>query len=556
MVAISGELLYNQSKCDDGGDRMNRLLQRLRSHFGGLNSLILILYTTVVVALQMFFGTQRSTVFSVTVSLGVLLVMAVLGPVVLRVASRINACPRENKKDPVLKQVLVNGCFYLIPLAVFLFYFLACYPGGYSADCFTQYGEAVRNQYNDWHPVLHTLLAFKLPLMLTNGWSGSVVLFQSLCFCGVIGYTCQVIRKHFGIWPALITMAVILMSPLVMLTAMHPWKDVGFAICALLMAAYALQTVVTQGKWLCQPFNMICFILVAAITSIIRHNGILFTGPLVLGVVLYLSWKRALALLFGIVLLFVAVKGPVYSILKVEDPGRRQVEMLGLPMTVIGAVVTESPELLDGETLDFAYQVTPKEVWETKYELGSFNSVKFEDETNMDVIEEYGTGRVLSMMLSCFKADPETSMRSIIALTGRLYMLKDAYTGFTYPRVGKNLLGLEQTPNMTLLKLCKDYSETACRYFAPLYMLLGLQHLLLLVFVLAKVNLKRRQDWSKLLIVLSVFCYNFGSGLLLTAWADVFRFFFYTFMLVPVLLLVLCFNQNERSKPLFAWFKR
>jgi hypothetical protein len=37
------------------------------------------------------------------------------------------------------------------------------------------------------------LLAFKLPLALTGGWIGSVVLLQGLCFSGVIGYTGQVI---------------------------------------------------------------------------------------------------------------------------------------------------------------------------------------------------------------------------------------------------------------------------------------------------------------------------------------------------------------------------
>ena len=535
---------------------MKRSLQLLKRHFGGINSLIFILYTAVVVAAQAFGSGLLPWKKAVWVSLGGLLVMAVLGPMILRLVSRINACPQERKKSSVLKQVLVNGCFYLIPLAVFGFYFMACFPGGYSVDCFDQYIQTVNNQYNDWHPVLHTLLAFKLPLTLTDGWIGSVVLFQSLCFCAVLGYTCQVIRKHFGIWPAAITMGLTLLSPLVMLTSMHPWKDVGFAICALLMTAYALQAVVTKGQWLCRPFNMLSFVIVAAITSIIRHNGILFTGPVILGVALCLSWKRAIALLFCIALLFVTVKGPVYSILNVEEPGRRQVEMLGLPMAVIGAVASESPELLDEETRTFVYEVTSKEVWETKYELGSFNSVKFERDTDLDVIEQYGAAKVLSMMLRCFKVSPATCFRSVMVLTGRLFMLKDAYTGYTYPRVCGNTCGIEQASNDALTKLYTDYAEAVFPVFSPVYMYLGIQHLLLLMFVLAKVNLKRRLDWTKLLVVLGVLCYNFGSGLLLSAWGDIFRFFFYTFPLVPVLLLILCCNHEERSKPLFAWFKK
>ena len=527
----------------------------LRGHFGGINSLIVILYVTFVVFAQAFYTSQRSPVFLVAVGLGVLLVMAVAGPILLRLLSGLNAHPRE-KKESILKQVLLRGGFYLIPLAVFAVYFLACYPGGYSADSLNQYMQAIENQYNDWHPVLHTLLAFELPLTLTNGWIGSVVLVQSLCFCAVIGYTCQVIRKHFGMIPAVVTMAWIVMSPLVMLTAMHPWKDVGFAICALLMSAYALQTVASKGKWLCRPVNMLCFVILAAVTSIIRHNGILFTVPLILGVILFLSWKRALALLFCVALLFVTVKGPVYNVLQVEDPGRRQVEMLGLPMAVIGAVATESPELLDEETKTFIYQVTPKEVLEAEYEFGNFNSFKFEPETNLEVIEQYGAAKVVSMMLRCIKAAPKTSFRSILELTGRIFMLKDAYIGYVYPNVSKNDYGIEQSPNMTLLKLCKVYVNTAIKYATPVFMYLGIQHLILLVALMAKVKLNRRRDWSKVLIVLSVFCYNFGSGLLLSAWADMFRFFFYTFPLVPVLLLIIFCNHEERSKPWFAWFHK
>ena len=210
---------------------MKQIMQKIKNHFRGFNFLILFLYTAFLMAAQVFRTTERSAVSTLVIGLAVLLVTAVLGPVVLRLLSGCNACPREQQETPVLKRVLVNGCFYLIPLAVFLFYFIACYPGGWSDDSFNQYTQAIQNQYSDWHPALHTLLAFKLPLTLTGGWVGSVVLLQTLCFCGAIGYACQVIRKHFGVLPAVLAMVWILLNPMVMMTAMHPWKDVGFAIC-------------------------------------------------------------------------------------------------------------------------------------------------------------------------------------------------------------------------------------------------------------------------------------------------------------------------------------
>ena len=536
---------------------MKQLIRKLKDHFGSIGSLLLVVYTTLVVAAQAFVNPRFSPGSYAAICLLTLLLAAVLGPVLLKFLSGRNAKPRlTESKLAAFWRIWTGSRFYLVPLLVFLTYFIACYPGGWSDDSFNQYNQAIRNQYNDWHPALHTLLAFKLPLTVTGGWVGSVVLLQILCFCGVIGYTCQVICKYFGKWIAIIAMAWILMNPLVMMTSMHPWKDVAFAICTLLMGTYVLQTVVTKGQWLKKPINMICFAVVAVLASVFRHNGILFTAPVVLAMVLFLSWKRALALCLGILVLFVAVKGPVYALADVQQPQQRQVETLGLPMTVIGAVASKDPNALDEETKEFVYRVAPKEVWEEKYIMGAYNSVKYDALTDNDVIEEYGRVKVISMMLHCFKASPKTALTGLIMLTKQLYGFTGSGCGFAFPRVVGEHDVIKQAPNMTLIKILKTYAVTIMNHFSHIFLHFGIQHFILLAFALAKIRLKRRGDWSKLLLVLGVFCYNFGSGLLLSTGGDIHRFFFYTFPLMPVLLLILCCNHNERSKPLFARRKK
>lgn len=536
---------------------MKQLFQKLRSHFGGVNSLILILYATFVAVVQAFIGGRISPAFLAATGVAGLIVSAALGPVLLRFLSGRNACPRvDEKSTSVLGAVLSNGCWYLIPLAVFLVYFIACFPGGWSDDSFNQYTQAIQNQYNDWHPVLHTLLAFKLPLVLTGGWVGSVVLLQTLCFCGVIGYACRVIHKHFGVLWAALAMGWILLNPMTLMTAMHPWKDVGFAICALMLITFVLQAVITKGQWLKNPWKLSCFALVAVLASIFRHNGILFTGPVVLAVLFFLSWKRALALCAGILLLFAAVKGPVYWMLDVEKPAQRQVETLGLPMTVIGAVTSRNPDALDEETKEFVYRVAPKEVWEEKYILGDYNEIKYHDLTDNDVIEEYGSIKVISMMLRCVKADPLNAFAGLVALTKQLYAVMDAGCVYAFPNVvGKHDV-IKQVPNIPLMRVLKTYSDGVYNYLSYVFLHLGIQHFILICFLLAKVKLKNKLDWSKLLAVMGVLCYNFGSGLLLTSCGDVYRFFFYTFALMPVLLLILCCNHEERSRPLLVWRKK
>ena len=535
---------------------MKQLMQKLKKHFGGINFLILMIYTAFVVVAQVFHNPKHSALFSVVTGLGVLLVLAVLGPVLLRFLAGRHACPREQKEAPILKRVLVGGCFYLIPLVVFLFYFIACFPGGWSDDSFNQYTQAIQNQYNDWHPVLHTLLAFKLPLTLTGGWVGSVVLLQIFCYCGAMGYACNVIRQHFGIRWAIVAVAWMVLNPLVMMTSMHPWKDVGFAICALLLATFALEAVISRGQWLQNLRNVIFFILVAVAASIFRHNGILFTAPLVLAMALLLSKKRAIALCLSVALLFVVIKGPVYGLLGAEKPAQRQVETLGLPMTVIGAVVSQNPDALDSETREFVYRVSPQEAWEEAYILGDYNAIKYDNRTNNDVIEEYGRGKVLSMMVRTTVSDPKNALSGLVALTKQLFGLSGAAMDFAFPRVvGKHDV-IKQSPNLPMMKVLKTYAEGVKAYLPHIFLHLGIMHFILLAFLLAKIKLKKRLDLSKLLVVLGVFCYNFGSGLLLTSYGDIYRFFFYTFPLMPVLLLMLCCNHDERSKPLFAWLKK
>ena len=65
-------------------------------------------------------------------------------------------------------------------MAVLGFCFLAVNPGGFDGDPGVQLREAVTGNYRDYYPLLHTLIAFRLPLMLTGGWFSSVILFQIL----------------------------------------------------------------------------------------------------------------------------------------------------------------------------------------------------------------------------------------------------------------------------------------------------------------------------------------------------------------------------------------
>ena len=313
--------------------------------------------------------------------------------------------------------------FFLAGVAAMGIWYLMYYPGWFSGDSEWQLRQALSGEYNDWHPVLQTIITFTLPLKLTGGWKGSVVLFQITEYALVLSYLCMTFLKYGNRRYAITSFALIAFSPLTGAMVKQPWKDVTFTIFSLLLAAYALR-VFYDAEWIRKPRNIAALSSAFVIATIVRHNAVLFTAPLLLAVLLSMEGKKLRAVLLSIcLLLFVLIKGPIYSFLQVEKPGSRNVELLGLPMTVIGSVVTEKPETLDADILAFAYSVASPECWEENYSMGDFNSIKFADGCNTQPINEAGALTVLSYMFRCMKSSPACATEALLRLTGMVYVI-------------------------------------------------------------------------------------------------------------------------------------
>lgn len=472
-----------------------------------------------------------------------ILFAVVVSPFCIRVISGLQF-PRRGSSSGKGFRVLC----YVLPLAVFLLYYAAYYPGCFSVDSINQYAQALTNHYNDWHPVLQTLLAFKIPLMLTGGWVGSIMLFQIVAFAAALGYSFCIMDGTVGRRFTLVAMAYILLNPLTGNIATFPWKDTTFAIGALLLMSFAVRIFDTDGAWLRRKRNFALFAVVLAVTTVCRHNGILFTAPLLLALFLQFDKKRVLVLTLTAVVAVLLVKGPLYAALHVEQPDERQVETLGLPMTIIGGAVKMAPEKTDPDILDFAYRIAPKEFWEKSFHRGSFNSVKWYSDSDLSVIEEYGAGKILNMTWRCIRNTPYVSAVSVLQLTEGLYAFTGRNPAVITPAVNDNPYGIEALPPLIpgtpeLIDAAQSYIT---RHLPHVFLYYGAAHLLLILTVLARCRLNCLRDRKKILFVLPVFCYNYGSGLLLSGYGDIARLFYYTLPVLPVLLLF--FFQEEREE--------
>lgn len=523
---------------------MSKYLKSIWTYIHGFNGLTLIIYCLFVFVTAAIPESNGSIVYLTFTLLFFTLALFLIVPLILNELSSVQLNHRiysfKYASDKTLKLL-----FFIIPFSVLLFYFFTYYPGGFSFDSFSQYEQSINNTYNDWHPVAHTLFTFKLPLTLSNGWIGSIVLSQIILLSFALGYSFYVIYKHSNITITALTIFFILSNPHILHISLYPWKDVTFAIGALFLTSFSMQIHFSNGNWLKSPYNAALFVLVSALTTLFRHNAILFTFPLIFAILISLKPKKALAISLSILTFILIIKGPIYTAINVEKPDKRQIETLGLPMTIIGAVVAKAPETLDEETKKFAYQIAPKEFWEENYILGSYNSIKFDNDTNNMVIEEYGTKQVLSMMITCIKNSPLVALTALIRLTEGVYSISS--NCIKLQPIYSNEYNIVTKEIVFFKEICRIYNDFYTNNFNFPYYLLGLIHMVLIIAILAKFKINKSLNWKKLLIVAPMFCYNYGTTLLLTGIEDAPRFFYYTYLIAPILLMFIYKEEKEIS---------
>ena len=523
---------------------MKKQFRRLRDHVGGVRGLVFILYTTFIFSAYFFVsmdipGFIRWTVFALILSAaGCPLLMRWLEKLEIpRGESRGILSAGERRKDRA-----AGLLFYLVPFAVFLIKYIACYPGGFSQDSVEQYTQALTGVYSDWHPFLQTILSFKVPLALTGGWTGSIILFQAAFLSAATGYALNVLREYTNRKYAFFALAFIALNPNISNIAMYPWKDVPFAIGAVVLTGYSLRIYYTGGAWLDRISNIILFIAAAALTTLMRHNALLFTVPLAAAVACHAGLKKSLVLFLGTALVVFGVKVPLSAALGVQDPGKRLAETMGVPMNIIGAAARYAPETLDDETLEFVNRTAPEDVWGL-YTYGDYNPVKWYGADN-DVIEEYGAARIVSMAWRCLLRNPNSSLKALIRLTEPIYAVCSDYTFQRIPSVDPNRYGIVKQGVPALQRINERYTDNANMIFPWLFDFPGAMHYALIALILAKNRLKQGKTRKKLLFVLPMFVFNYGTTLLLTSAYDSHRFFFCSFMITPLLAALVCDRRD------------
>ena len=333
------------------------------------------------------------------------------------------------------------------------------------------------------------------------------------------------------------SIGVLLINPVICGASVYAIKDTFVGVFVILCMSFVLHIFFSKGKWLLSWINVFKFCIVLIAISLFRHNTFLFTLPLYLVILLFATKKVRITSAVILICLTILLKIVIPIALNVEQPDKRQLESLGLPLTVLSDVYIYDNDALDNETKEFMQQVTSKDNWEN-YERSNFNSVKWNG-INSELIETTGTINILKMFFNACISSPGCALLAIMNLTGMVYQpfAESHYSRTTTPYIEKNDYGIEWQGNNTLHRLIEKYSVFFIKNFSILFVNIGSINLLIMTATLSKCSLIKKKDRRKALLSLPIFSYNFITMLLLTG--PDYRFFLFSVLVFPIYILLM-----------------
>ncbi len=496
------------------------------------NNIILSLYLVLIGISSVFLYVTHNKLYLAGIILAGFVICLFLSRLLLGAVGKIRLTPAATVTE---RQCIIAFIVStLICLAIMLAWFFAFRPGSFEEDNIGQLKQAVSGEYDSWHPIWHTLVFFTLPYRLT-GRPESVVVFQMICFSLGMGYMFMVLYRYVGVLFASLAYIYVILNPFTGFILLFPFKDNPFAIAGVVSAAMAAAIIFSDGEWAGKWYKGALLGFMLANATLFRHNGVLFSGFMLVALLFNMKFRRWIAVAAGFLLTLLIIQGPVYHMIDAHMSETEVVHTVGFPMSVIGNAVKETPEVIDQDIVEFAYSYAPREVWEERYNRGNFNLMKYGGAQNPEVIEEAGVTKIVGMAARCFIQSPQASMDAVFALTDFVYGLDvqdKADIDIMKNTIIENDFGLDHKGSPALANLFDKYASVFKFGGKNFFRKLGFGILLVIVVILSRLRWTSAESWKRALMCLPILVYDFGTMLLLSGHDA--RFFFISFLVCPV----------------------
>ncbi|MEC0213248.1 DUF6020 family protein [Paenibacillus ehimensis] len=255
--------------------------------------------------------------------------------------------------------------FFIIPLSVWMVYFLSFYPGLMSGDSIDQWRQISTLELYDAHPVFHTLLNW----LLTRLWfSPAIIALSQMLFLSLIfAYSMKVFRR-MGVSNKILIPVLIIFSimPLSGMMVNSLWKDIPYSISLLWLTILLLLVYQTNGAWLEKRKNQLLIGFVLVLVLMFRHNGLIAFFGVSLGLFLFYRryWRQVAVVVVASFSIFLIIKIPLYNYFQVKPVP--SVLTLSVPINQMGAFLYNGIELDDSDK-EVVNKIMPLELWSKNF---------------------------------------------------------------------------------------------------------------------------------------------------------------------------------------------
>ena len=444
----------------------------------------------------------------------------------------------------------INWLLFMLPMLLVWGVTLAAFwPGIMSSDSMTQWAMGATGRYNDWQSGFHAILLAGLMRIWYS--PAFVAVLQIVAFALVVAWGLKILQAHgaprIALWGISLLFAAFPVNGIFAITL---WKDIPYAIAFLWLTVIIIKVVLAGGNsgrdWLYLGIS-------SFLVAILRHNGapVAAVTLLVLLLIYRNNWKPFLVALLVAVMLYLGVKGPLYSSIKLDRGGSGQSNLI-LLHHIAAHVAAETP--LKPDEKAYLESLLPLEDW--NYLCYYVGSVSYDDDFDRQAFLD-NSSRNRELALNLFMRAPLVDARHTLCAGDRAWKfdgeqnyMKSTH-GFNRWAVGRISAIVDNDFGLRTASLMPRFADGYITYlrnfgvFAnfPVIWLRPAFWLYLAAFSAAVVVVRRR-DGHFLLALLPVICQ--AGILILISFAPAYRYHYGT-VLAGLFILGLIFIPSEQS---------
>lgn len=281
--------------------------------------------------------------------------------------------------------------FFVVWIIIFVSwvpYFLNYYPGITTADSANQiYQSLGLSNLVNHHPLFHTFLigiGMNIGKLIGDYNFGIAVysLCQMLVSSAIFSFAIYYMAKRkVDIRVRMLTLVFYAFYPVNGLYSITMWKDIPFAIAMLIFTIMLTEITIDRKRFLESKFKNVLFVISMILVILFRKNGlyvVILTIPF-LFIFAYKYYSKLIVISCIIITVYIVWKGPIFSILNVEEGSIR--EALSIPLQQF-ARMSKNDNLTEEEKNEI-YKFVPVENLGNLYVPTLSDNVKknFNDET-------------------------------------------------------------------------------------------------------------------------------------------------------------------------------